>query len=127
MRMTFDDYNKTCEVIDGSAAIYPYNLGLLMLRNISSTGRYEHAKHCVINAFDTNYLMSADEVIANILHRAESIDKELLDSAMPTTYGLASPKSAFVDASRGSHSVRDHISRDGRGGRGLPNKCGASG
>jgi hypothetical protein len=37
MKHTFDEYNETCEVIDGSAAINPPYLGLLMLRGISST------------------------------------------------------------------------------------------
>jgi hypothetical protein len=44
MRQTFDDYNKTCEMIDGSAAIHPHHLGLLMLRGISSTGPFGQAK-----------------------------------------------------------------------------------
>jgi hypothetical protein len=35
-RQTFDDYNETCHMIDGSAAIQPHNLGLLMLRGISN-------------------------------------------------------------------------------------------
>jgi hypothetical protein len=68
MRQTFDDYNETCELIDGSAAIHPHNLSLLMQRGISSYRPFGYAKQCFINAFDTNYLMSADEVIANILH-----------------------------------------------------------
>jgi hypothetical protein len=44
MRLTFDDYNETCQMIDVSAAIHPHNLGLLMLRGISSTGPHDHAK-----------------------------------------------------------------------------------
>jgi hypothetical protein len=40
MRKTFDDYNETCEMIDGYVAIHPHNLGLLMLRGISSTGNF---------------------------------------------------------------------------------------
>jgi hypothetical protein len=35
-----------------------------MLRGISSNGPYGHAKHCVINAFDTNFLMSAVVILA---------------------------------------------------------------
>jgi hypothetical protein len=34
MRQTFDDYNETCQMVDGSVAIHPHNLGLLMLRGI---------------------------------------------------------------------------------------------
>jgi hypothetical protein len=32
MRQTFDVYNEICQMVDGSAAIHPHNLGLLMLR-----------------------------------------------------------------------------------------------
>ena len=37
-----------------------------MLRGISNTGPFGQAKQCVINAFDTDYLMSAGEVMANV-------------------------------------------------------------
>jgi 2-phospho-L-lactate transferase/gluconeogenesis factor (CofD/UPF0052 family) len=68
MRQTFDDYNETCHMVYGSAAIHPHNLGLLMLRGISSTSPYYgQAKQCVIKAFDTDYMLSADEVMASIL------------------------------------------------------------
>jgi hypothetical protein len=40
MRKSSDDNNASiCEIIGGSAAIYPHHLGLLMLRGISSTGQ----------------------------------------------------------------------------------------
>jgi hypothetical protein len=48
MRQTFDAYNETCRRVDGSAAIHPHNLGLLMLRGISITGPFGHAKQFVI-------------------------------------------------------------------------------
>jgi hypothetical protein len=60
MHQTFDNYNETCEMIDGSDVIHPHNLGLLMLRGISTTSPYGQAKQCVINAFDTKYFLSAD-------------------------------------------------------------------
>jgi hypothetical protein len=44
MRQTVDDYNETCEMIYGFVAIHPHNMGLLMLRGISSTGFFVHAK-----------------------------------------------------------------------------------
>jgi hypothetical protein len=50
IRQTFDDYNDTCDLIDGSAAIHPSNMRLLMLRGISSNGPFGQAKQCVINA-----------------------------------------------------------------------------
>jgi hypothetical protein len=59
-------------MIDGSAAIHPHHLGLLMLRGISSNGHFGQAKQRVINAFDTNYLLFADEVMASILHLAQN-------------------------------------------------------
>jgi hypothetical protein len=83
MRQTFEDYNETCQLIDGSAAIHPHNLGLLMLRGISSTGSFGQAKPCVINEFDTDYMLSADEVMANILNRAYSMDEEVSASGAP--------------------------------------------
>jgi hypothetical protein len=38
LRQTFDEYNETCQLIGGSAAVHPHNLGLLMLRGVSSSG-----------------------------------------------------------------------------------------
>jgi hypothetical protein len=43
-------------------------MGLLMMRGIFSTGHFGQVKLRVINVFDTNYFMSADDVMANILH-----------------------------------------------------------
>jgi hypothetical protein len=127
MRQTFDDYNETCEMIDGSVAIHPHHYGLLTLRGISSTGPFGNAKQCVMNAFDTNYLMSADEVMANILHMAQDMDEELPDSYLTALVGPTFPSSALVAISRGFHSGRSHSNRGGRGGRGMPNKCSACG
>jgi hypothetical protein len=76
MRQTFDDYNETCQIVDGSAAIHPHNLGLLMLRCSSSTGPFGQAKLCVINTFDTYYMLSADEVMANILQLTHNMDED---------------------------------------------------
>jgi hypothetical protein len=58
MRQSFDDCNETCQMIDGSAAIHPHNLDLLMFRGISSSREYRQAKQCAINAFNTDYLSS---------------------------------------------------------------------
>jgi hypothetical protein len=74
MRQSFDDYNETSDMIDSSYAIHPHHLGLLMLRGISTTGQSGHAKQCVINAFDTLYLMSSDVTMANITHLAQNIE-----------------------------------------------------
>jgi hypothetical protein len=127
MRQTFDDYNKTCEMIDASDAIHPHNLGLMMLRSISVTGHFGQAKQCVVIAFDTNYLMPADEMMANILHLAQNTDEELLDSTLAAPDGPAPPICAFVAVGRGSHNGRGHNNRGGRGDRGMCNRCNAYG
>jgi hypothetical protein len=101
MRQTFDDYNVTCQIIDGSAAIHPHNLGLLMQRGISHTGPFGQAKHCVINAFDTYYLMSADEVMPNILHLAHNMDEETSAQGAPVPDASHPPIFAFVAVGRG--------------------------
>jgi hypothetical protein len=102
MRQTFDDYNETNQMVDGSAAIHPHNLGLLMLRGISSNGPHGQAKQCVINAFDIDYPMSVDEVMASILDLDHNMDE---DDAPDTTAPHISPPpiSAYVADGRGSH------------------------
>jgi hypothetical protein len=128
MRQTFDDYNETCQLIDGSASTHSHNLGLLMLRGISSTGHFgQAAKQYVINAFDTDYPILADEVMASILHLAHNMDEETCAPGAPAPDTSPSPIFAFVGAGPGSHNGRGHNSRGPRGGRGLPNKCSACG
>jgi hypothetical protein len=68
-------------MVDGSTAIHPHNLGLLMVRGMFSTGPFGQAKQCVINAFDTNYMLSADEMMACILHLAYNMDEEAAPGA----------------------------------------------
>jgi hypothetical protein len=128
LRQTFDKYNETCQLIDGSVAIHPDNLGLLMMRGISSSGPFGQAKQCVINAFDIDYLMSADEVMVSILHMAQNMDENAGAPSMPAPDTSPPPISEFVVAIRGSHSGRGHNPRGPHGGRGLSNKyiaCGS--
>jgi hypothetical protein len=129
MRQSFDDNNETCLMIDGSAAVPPHNMSLLMLRGISNSSQYGHAKQCAIYAFDTDYFLSADEVMANILHLAQNMEEEFslsVDQA-PNPHTLAPPISAFVAAGRNSSRGR-YRARGGRGGRDpLPNKCSGGG
>jgi hypothetical protein len=126
MRQTFDDYNDTCHMVDGSAAIHPHNLGLLMLCGISSTSPHGHAKQCAINAFDTDYLLSVDDVMANIPHLAHNMEED--DAPDATAPHISPPPiSVFVVVDRGSHSGRGYPPRGPRGGRGLPTKCSACG
>jgi hypothetical protein len=98
-----------------------------MLRGISSSGPFGKAKHCVINAFDTDYLMSADEVMANILHPAQNMDEEVSAPGLPAPDTSPTHISAFVATGRGSHNGREHNPRGRRGGRGLPNRRNAVG
>jgi hypothetical protein len=81
----------------------------------------------VINAFDTNYLLSTDEVMGSMLHLAHYIDEEVTAPGLPAPDTSAPPISAFVAAGRGSKSGRGHTPRGTRGGRGLPNKFSACG
>jgi hypothetical protein len=64
-------------MVVGSAAIHHHNLGLHMLCGISSTGPFGPAKQCAINAFDTDYLLSVDEVMASILLHAHNMNEEV--------------------------------------------------
>jgi hypothetical protein len=128
MRQTFDDYNETCQMVDGSAAIHPHNLGLLMLRGISNTSPFGHANQCVINALDKDYPLSVDEVMASFLHLAQNMEGILpLCSGRDSSRHSTPPIFAFVAAGRGSHNGRGHPPRGPRGSRGLPNKCSARG
>jgi hypothetical protein len=106
LMQTFDEYNKTCQLIDGYAAIHPHNLGLFMLRGISSSGPLGQA---------------------SILHMAQTMDEDTTAPSMPAPDTSPPPISAFVAVGRGSHGNRGHNPRGLRGGRGLPNMCIACG
>jgi hypothetical protein len=73
-----------------------------MLRGISSFGQYGKAKHWAINAFDTDYILSDDEVMASIMHLAQNMEEELPPSVDPANNSptRAPPISAFVAARR---------------------------
>jgi hypothetical protein len=101
MRQTFDDHNETCQMVDGYAAIHLHNFGLLMLRGISSSGPHGQAKQFVINAFDRDYLLSADEVMACILHLAHNMDDDPApDTPAMVASPLPSPRSSLRAAAR---------------------------
>jgi hypothetical protein len=55
VKQHFDDLNECLQLKDGSAAIHPHVLALVMTRGLSNLGQYGQAKECVINAFDTNF------------------------------------------------------------------------
>jgi hypothetical protein len=106
MRQTFDVYNENCPLIDGSVAIHPHNFGLLMLRGISNTGPFGQAKQCVINAFDTDFMLYVDEVMANILQLAHNVDEETCAPGAPAPDASPPLILAFVTAGRGTHNGR---------------------
>jgi hypothetical protein len=109
MRQTFDDYNKTCQRIDGSAAIHSHNLGQLMLRGISSTGPFGQAKQCVINAFETENLMSADEVMDCIVHLTHNMDEDTQARRPPTYHPLPSLCLSLLVAVRTAVADTTHV------------------
>jgi hypothetical protein len=72
-------------------------------------------------------LLSADEVMANILHLAQNMDEALPAPAMPALDGPTPPICSCVNVSRGSNCGHGHNPLGTRGGRGMPMKCNASG
>jgi hypothetical protein len=76
-----------------------------------------------MSAFDTNYLLSADEVMAIILHLAQNMDEKLPAPAMLVYDGPTPLIFAFIVVGRGSTSGCGHNPRGTRGGRGMLNKC----
>jgi hypothetical protein len=71
--------------------------------------------------------MSADEVMASILHLAQNMDEVVTAPGLSAYDTSAPPISAFVAAGRESNSGRGHNPRGTRGGCGLPDKCSACG
>jgi hypothetical protein len=71
-------------------------------------------------------MLSAHDVMANILHLAHNMDEDDAPDATLPHISLP-PISAFVAACRGSHNGRGYPPRGPRSGRGLPTKCSASG
>jgi hypothetical protein len=71
-------------------------MGLLMMRGKFSNCPFGEAKHCVINAFDTNYLLCVDEVMASTLHLTQNMEEELPGANVTAPRGPTSSISAFV-------------------------------
>jgi hypothetical protein len=71
--------------------------------------------------------VSADKVMANILHRAINMEEDAGAQSMPALYTYPPPIFASVAAGGGSHSGHGHNPRGPRGGRGFPNMCNACG
>jgi hypothetical protein len=68
VKQHLDEINECMQLKDGSTAIHPHVLALVMIRGLSNVGQYGQAKQCVINAFDTDFILSADIVMGSIIH-----------------------------------------------------------
>jgi hypothetical protein len=73
VKQHFDDLNECLQLKDGSAAIHPHVLALVMIRGLSNVGQYGQAKQCVSNAFDTDCILSADRVMGSIIFTKRKI------------------------------------------------------
>jgi hypothetical protein len=105
VKQHFDELNECLQLKDGSAAIHPHVLALVMIRGLSNVGQFGQAKQCVINAFDTNFIMSADKVMSSIIHHAQNLDDD--SSTKPDSVDLGIPVYAFL------------ADRKRQGGRGI--------
>jgi hypothetical protein len=98
VKQHFDELNECLQLKDGFAAIHPHVLALVMIRGLSNVGQYGQAKQCVINAFDTDFILSADRVMGSIIHQAQKLDADVssksdsVDSGVPITAFLADRK-----------------------------------
>jgi hypothetical protein len=96
-----------------------------MLRGISSTGPFGQAKRCVINVFDTNYMLPVDDVMTSSTWHTTWTRTMLRARQLPTRHPLPSLRLSLPAA--GHTAVEDTPPRGSRGGRSLPNKCSACG
>jgi hypothetical protein len=80
-------------------------LALVLIRGLSNVGQYGQAKQCVINAFDTDFILSADKVMSSIIHQAQNLDNDV--PAKPDSADGGLPVNAFL------------ADRKRQGGRGI--------
>jgi hypothetical protein len=98
VKQHFDEQNECLQLKDGYAAIHPHVLALVMIRGLSNVGQYGQAKQCVINAFDTDFILSADRVMGSIIHLAQNLDadvsvkSDIVDSGVPVNAFLKDRK-----------------------------------
>jgi hypothetical protein len=91
----FDDLSECLQLKDGSAAIHPHVLALVMIRGLSNVGLYGKAKQCAINAFDTtDFIQTADRVKGSIIHQAQNLESEDIVALYSATCGH--PLNAFL-------------------------------
>jgi hypothetical protein len=98
VKQHFDELNECLHLKDGYVAIHPHVLALVMIRGLSNVGQYGQAKQCVTNAFDTDFIVSADRVMGSIIHQAQNPDADIstksycVDSEIPVNAFLADRK-----------------------------------
>jgi hypothetical protein len=105
VKQHFDELNECLQLKDGSVVIHPHVLAVVMIRGLSNVGQYGQAKQCVINAFDTDFILSADRVMGSNIHQAQNLVADFsvkYDSADP-----GHPVNAFL------------ADRKRQGGRGI--------
>jgi hypothetical protein len=105
VKQHFDELNECLQLKDGSAAIHPRVLAMVMIRGMSNVWQYGQAKQCVNNAFDTDFILSADRVMRSIIHQAQNLNVDI--SAKPDSADLGISVNAFL------------ADRKRQGGRGL--------
>jgi hypothetical protein len=89
-----DELSECLQLKDGSATIHPHVLALVMIRGLSNVGQYGQAKQCVINAFDTDFIMSSDRVMGSIIHQAQNLDAD--DTVTHDSAASGIPVNAFL-------------------------------
>jgi hypothetical protein len=96
MRQVYNDLNESCLMADGPIDMPEHFLSIFMQVGMSQEAPYYgHAKHCIVNASDPTFSLSAFEVSQDILHQANHLDtpKAVVDSTAP-------PVSAFFAGSQ---------------------------
>jgi hypothetical protein len=89
VKQCFDELNECLQLKEGYAAIHPHVLALVKIRGLSNVGQYGQAKKCVINAFDTDFILSADRVMGSIIHQVQNLDADVSTKADTADSGTA--------------------------------------
>jgi hypothetical protein len=98
-----------------------------MIRGLSTVGQYGQEKQCVINAFDTDFILSADRVMESIIHLAQNLDEK--DHVATGSAAFGQPLNAFLaDCKRqGSRGHGDWVASKSPDRSKFPMKCDACG
>jgi hypothetical protein len=105
VKQHFDKVSECVQLKDGFATIHPHVVAMVIIRGLSNVGQYGQTKQWVINAFDTDFIMSADRVMGSIIHLAQNLDAD--DTVTSDSAAIGIPVNAFL------------ADRKRQGGRGL--------